>query len=503
MGMSANRLAVVSGADSDLYCLNSSGIQKVDAAGGVTQLIASDDCSLSGPGANVRDVFLLPDGSFVVSLNEGFSVRLLKYSWDERAELDKNKTINIWSLEDNDSVRAAINVFRTKHPDAVINYEIALGADGAASTEDAIRNLNTRLLNGDGPDIMILDDCPVETYINEGILLDLTGKLEVGGIYPQILKIIDSAGLYVVAAQFSIPTLIGLSEDLMLCDSLEKIVEEAVNGQTSVPLSADGNNDPFSSLTREDRPVFYFDSSNDVFNILWPTCAPEVISSEGLNLQALTTFVSAFKDLSDKYGLGTAESMEIVRGAMSASSSGRGRAIRIGGGIISFMGERALLGTETLMSVSFLNMFFGRGSMDGAKIVSFPGLVPATWIPSSIAGINADSGVTDLALDFVSAMLSDTVQGADYATGFPVTRRGVEIQIDEINARISEFGDEIFEFDFDGLLEQLKTPSLMDRQVTDTVREAAGKCCLGEKSVEEAVSEIEQVLKKYLAERVQ
>ena len=53
----------------------------------------------------------------------------------------------------------------------MVEYEAAIGEGSAVTAQDAIKNLNTRLLNGDGPDVMLLDGCPAENYAARGMLI--------------------------------------------------------------------------------------------------------------------------------------------------------------------------------------------------------------------------------------------------------------------------------------------------------------------------------------------
>ena len=59
-----------------------------------------------------------------------------------------------------------------------MTYEYAVESDGSGNPEDAIDTLNTQLLNKEGPDLLLLDDLPVDSYIERGVLEDLTDYVE-------------------------------------------------------------------------------------------------------------------------------------------------------------------------------------------------------------------------------------------------------------------------------------------------------------------------------------
>ena len=56
---------------------------------------------------------------------------------------------------------------------------------------DRIRALNARILAGDGPDILVLDGLPTESYIEKGILADLNPLL--GDLKEELLPSVLSA----------------------------------------------------------------------------------------------------------------------------------------------------------------------------------------------------------------------------------------------------------------------------------------------------------------------
>ncbi|MCL2539770.1 MAG: extracellular solute-binding protein, partial [Oscillospiraceae bacterium] len=487
MGPGSGMTPFIADDDGTLYSIDDTGLQQIGTNGEILLMLESASCSLSSPNSSVRNVYKLYEGCFLVNLSEGASNRLLRYSWDEEAALDPEKTIEIWSLEENDAVRAAINRLRVKYPDATIKYEPALS--GALSAEDAVKNLNTRLLNNDGPDVIVLDGCPMDTYINEGILLDLSGKLDVSSVYDKVLDAFNRGGLYAIPAQFSIPVLVGEAEDLSGVQTLKQLVQAAVDGNDTVPMTPDQSGGPFGNLPKEERAVLGFDNFDDMFTLLWQSSLSALIEKGGINSESLLEFVSSVKALCDKYELAAEPSGGERESISMVAMAGGGRPVRIGNGIVNYMAQRSLFGAEIISGIQVLNMVFGRSAVDDTQIVLFPGLAEGAWIPSTIVGVNADSKVEDIAVDFIAALLSDAVQGASYGEGFPVTKSGFKAQFDELNDRITENGGEPLEFDFDSLVKNILAPSISEKVIADVVRQAVSRCCGNELSIEEAVAE--------------
>ena len=53
-----------------------------------------------------------------------------------------------------------------------------LGKSPSEVTSDDIRTLNTELLSGNGADVLLLDGLPTQSYIDKGILEDITDLSE-------------------------------------------------------------------------------------------------------------------------------------------------------------------------------------------------------------------------------------------------------------------------------------------------------------------------------------
>ena len=48
-----------------------------------------------------------------------------------------------------------------------MEYETGMGDGDSVTREDALKKLNTRIMAGEGPDVIVLDDMPVDSYIEK------------------------------------------------------------------------------------------------------------------------------------------------------------------------------------------------------------------------------------------------------------------------------------------------------------------------------------------------
>ena len=85
--------------------------------------------------------------------------------------------LNIYMLNDNQNVRDAIACYAAVTPDVEIDIEVGV-PDYDTTVSDALKKLNTRLLSGNGPDIILMDDIQAESYMQSGQLLELTDIVE-------------------------------------------------------------------------------------------------------------------------------------------------------------------------------------------------------------------------------------------------------------------------------------------------------------------------------------
>lgn len=86
----------------------------------------------------------------------------------------KGETLTVWMLNDTAQMREMLNTYQNINPDVQLQIEIGV-PDYDTTVTDALKKLNTRLLGGEGPDVLILDDVNVQPYMEAGVLAELKG----------------------------------------------------------------------------------------------------------------------------------------------------------------------------------------------------------------------------------------------------------------------------------------------------------------------------------------
>jgi len=487
----------------DVYTMQGHSLMRHGADGYVDTVLDGTAFAFGVRTNHAAYVQSLAEGGFIVNVlvntPEGQVNRLFRYAWDANAAVDPAKTITIWSLEDNALVRAAITEIWRQNPDACITYEIAPSGDGAMSASDAVRTLNTRLLSGRGPDILILDGTPIGSYVDRGMLVDLTGRVNTAEIYQNLLApYIENGRMYVVPTQFSIPVLIGCAERIHATQSLAALVERVVNGNLPGATGLEGR--MLGGIPYEERAELYFRDLNELFEIMWQANAAAFIYDNRLDSDALGEFLRAVAAISDMYGLGESDDMSgVIGGAVIFGTSGGGGTSVLPGSPMQFMMQATNMAAFSVNNLSLLQMTERRE--EPSEFAVFPGLSLGAWQPSTIAGVSADTDVEDFAIQFVNMLLSVEVQMMNHGEGLPITREGLHGQINLINELMAEHDMPPFGVDMDELISQLRTPSIIETTLREILWETTERLATGRVDLEGAVEEVERNIRNYLAER--
>ena len=509
-GRQVSKLTVAAplGANSggDVYTMQGHSLLRHGADGYVDTMLDGTAFAFGVRTNSTVEVLSLTDGSLIVNVlattPEGQVNRLFRYSWDANAVIDPSKTITIWSLVDNALVRAAITEIWRLNPDACITYEIALTGDGAMSASDAVRTLNTRLLSGRGPDILILDGAPIDSYAGRGMLLDLTGRVNTSEIYQNLLAAyIDNGQMFVIPTQFSIPVLIGDEQRIREVDTLTALVEKVISGNLPAATGLEGR--MLGGVPEEERAELYFRDLHELFEIMWQANSAAFVNDNRLDSDILREFLRAIEAISNKYDLGTGSDMMsawsmVTFGAVGGGAGGPGISI-LPGSPMQFMMQATNMAAFSADSLTLLQMTERRE--EPSEITLFPGLSQGAWRPSTIVGVSADTMVEDFAIRFVNTMLSIEVQMMNHGEGLPITREAVQAQVDLINQLMAEHDMPLLGIDMDGLVSRLHTPSIIETTLRDMIWETVERLCSGRVDLEGAVGEVEQNIRNYLAER--
>lgn len=266
-----------------IYMACRTGLYRYILGGSVIEQIA--DGQMTALGDTQRDPLalqVLDNGEFRVMFSGNTMVEMY---YDETLPARPSKELTVYSLEESGWIRYAGQLFQKEHPDVLVRYETGMDGDNAFSKEDALKNLNTRLLAGEAPDVIMLDDMDIEQYADKGVLKELDGILQPylddGILYRNIvegMRMTDKGKIYCVPMMVYLPLWLG---EEMYLDG-EESLEDIVAGM---------------ELARQKHPegaILYTLYPKDVLLQTMPVCLPAWTKENGsLDVEKLTAYYRA------------------------------------------------------------------------------------------------------------------------------------------------------------------------------------------------------------------
>ena len=148
--------------------------------------------------------------------NSGYSLELATLKEVEASSLPQKTTLTLAAQYLGSDLRADVLNFNRNSD----KYRIEVTDYSEFNTEDdysaGLTRLNTEIISGKAPDILVVDGLPVEQYAARGLLedlytyLDSDGELSRDDLYQSILAALEIDGkLYTAAPSFNLQTLVG------------------------------------------------------------------------------------------------------------------------------------------------------------------------------------------------------------------------------------------------------------------------------------------------------
>jgi ABC-type glycerol-3-phosphate transport system substrate-binding protein len=502
-GMHTMRIFPTKEADS-LFVVQRSGLYHFTLGGNhLEQIINGALTTMSNPAYSFGAVLELPDNNFLISYVGGDGQRLMSYSFDPDADVVPSEELTVFSLFDHPAIRQAVSVFQSDHPHLFIQYEVGIpDEDSAITISDAITSLNTRIMAGTGPDILILDGMPYEAYIENGILLELSQVVSQltsqGNFFENILKSGSRNGeIHLLPTSFFLLAVTGPPEllgDAMNLSDLADVVEGL----------------------RRDNPdsntILGWQAGEAIIHALLHYSYDRLIGEDGtIDESVLTDF------LRDANRIYTANQSDvnppwIEHGFTWGSGFGRALAEPRLGADLSLLIEE-----EQKLAIGAITNYF---EFDLALVINekfgWDYALRNEFVPTNTIGINAGSNRIDEGIEFLQFMFSLEFQSSANFLGMPVNVGGIESRFDEAGialsslAMMSEDGEfiELLVYNasvealtrLKGEIEQLNVSSSMNMIVLDVILREGALFLEGEQSLEEAVNGILLSVNLFLAE---
>ena len=512
---------VLPGEENVIYIAGKGGMYRhVIGGSAMEQIIDGALATFSNPSVNMKGITAFGDNEFAVLFSSG---KVVLYKYDPDVPTVPENMVSVYSLEEQDAVRQAIAQFQTENPDTFVRYEVGVSGTDAAASEDAIKKLNTELMAGKGPDVIIMDGLPVKSYEEKGILKDLKPHIDSlsgdAALLPNIVEAFNHGGsVYMMPVSFAVPMLEGRQADIdgitdyaSLADTVEKIREKNPEAEIGRYFSEE-------AAVRWLLPVAVFaDESGNIgrealSEYLYQTNRIYAASQEGISDR-----------LKESYG----RQKDFYKTESWAYENFNSLSQQVD----DFILENMALGIGMLKNVygyqEVLSLKYNEELSD-VQVRSFDGMGDGVFEPSVLVAINASSTHQEEAEQFFDVIMGTQVQGLLY-DGFMVNQSALEKQLSpqwpvfQNGGMNADYGEVSSSFggstgdgrewhldiymptkeEFQALYDlccKVKTPYVADTVVENAVIEIGAQYLAGQMSLDEAVDKIMAKVQIYMAE---
>ena len=409
----------------------------------------------------------------------------------DKTDTGKNTVLKIYSLKENSMIRSSLAFFRREHTDISINYTVGYTGEDGFSVSDAIRKLNTEIMADEGPDIIVLDNLPVEEYISKGVLepvTDIVNEKKDEIFFNMIEGYNKESEIFCVPTTFRIPVIIGNSE-VVSAESSKAVIDQMEQQESPV-------------LTRQDFP----------YAAMYMFVTSDMVEKDGMNEEKLTAY---YNDLLRLKEMGNVT--DKIVGESDYSMNQTVDIFPYGESDVPsdiYFGEAKAGVGQIAYADSYIKLNSARKQAD----IQFDYLNKSGgnyYISTEVLGINSRSSYKDAAKEFLSLYLTEEVQNTN-TMGFSINRNSMRNSaavtdspqyystiyknledtsgLDLYTLSTDEF-NELLQF-----VELADTPVRVDAVVTETVMEQADKILYEGLDVQTAVKTVCDKINLYLKE---
>ena len=473
-----------------LIWADSNGIHQM-ALGGTLQQNLADNRSfaLASSAFIAQQIVLDGQGNYWVSgVNAGGEAQLYRYRYDAQATVASDDELVIWAMEDSLLLREAVNTYASEHPEQTVTVEYGQDSlDNGMTVDDVIRTLNVEIFAGEGPDVLVMDGLPVESYIRQGILADLS-QIDTSGCYENIVQCYtDENGCWALPLLFR--------PSLVYCQSEENAARlSEVQSLTDLQdlLCIKSN--------------FHYDGYYNLFSELYPAASASIfaVGGEGVNEDALREFLSVTKAVVDAQQISTEYDPLFGDGEDTASGDdGQHLAVDIPVSM-NWYGRAqdpadCAEGSPSDYLLTYIYMVSETGTVP-ALIRPLPGNV---FTPVMNMGVLNTSDQVDNGVAFVETMLNcetEDLAGRGRFNGYFV-RQGVQLAKASQRYDGGDGNPTPSQLNLDAVMTQLTTPSNTDLSLRKLVYEEAAQLYTGTQDLDTTAANILQRADLYYAEQ--
>ena len=509
--------------EDSLFFAERDGLYRYSFGGSIVeQVIDGSLNSIGSPDTALVSLARDEEGNFYLASMDSTTGkgRLLKYVYSPDTPAVPETELTVYSLRENSYMSQIAALFQKKYPEIYLNLETGMSEEDAVTSTDALKNLNTEIMAGNGPDVLILDGIPTDTYTEKGMLADISGILdkteEADGLLQNIRNayVEEDGSQYVMPVRFAIPMIQGTAEDVenivdleTLADAAEKYQSEYSENCLPMTMMTYGSEAFLKALADVNGPAWLKDDGT-----LDESAVTEYLTQANRIYQAGKEGVDALSRMMEEAGMSVSylsdTDMDLLKELSGSAMSLLSGAYKLSAGRLTSPDALALVSSVEKTDSRYQDALWN-------------GQAENCFIPVQTVGISAKAGEPEAAEKLVEFLFSQEGQRAGTSAGFPVNETVYDSEEywavgdsdgllgvmsssnnqtgETVEISIRRADDEKTE-EIKALGKSLVTPSETNEIILNAVAEAGGKYLNGEIGLEEAVRAALQEVNLYLAE---
>lgn len=499
--------------DGTVYLACSDGLYRHSLGGGTMEILIDGNLNTLGDVSAAKYQLLAGENEFLVA----YGTMLAKYVYDPNVPTTPDRVLRVYGLRKDDCVRQAISIFQKEHQNVYVEYEEGLPGGGQSlstggqTEEDAVKKLNTEILAGKGPDVILLDGLPAASYMEKGLLRDLTALTQdlKGQCFDNMFASFQKDGkVFALPVKVKLPIMAGEEETLkqaVVLQSLTAAVRALRAGK------------PEGSVTQTFLP-------EETLRLLALTCAPAwTDGDDGINQENIREFLENALEIyaAEKSGVTERELEEFTESNYGSADGIVEEAYSdAAANILNVLLKDGMLAMGKVGAVQFgiTNVVSVIRQKPELVLRAMAGQVPGVYEPGLIAGISSAAAEPELAEEFLKTLLSRKNQeklneylpvnkealntvltapedsGGTMGTMYLIKDDGTDVMMD------CYYPSEAEKRQLTEIMEEVRTPYLKGGMLEEAVISAGVRVLNGEIDVETGMSQILEAVQLYMAE---
>lgn len=476
----------------------------------IEQLIDGSLCTLSDMTTGLVGLSELPDNRFLIL----YTNKLILYTFDNTVPAAPSKQMRAYSLTENKLLKQAIKNYQTINSEVYVDYIIGMNESSGITREDAIKKLNTEIMAGNGPDFLLIDGLPIDSYIEKGILTDISPyfeQMEADGILLENVVEAYKKDDKIYTLPVEINTMIMAGD------------KDIIAGITDFKTFADAMEELRRSYPEGSLIGCYTEEL--VLKLLAMDAMPAIVKEDGsIDTEKLTEFLTQAKRIYEAEAAGVTEEdvhkYELQLEAADADTINdliniRGKSFTLVSGEIRFA-----IGPLNAFQDDFDLVVSVEDAIDNYGFSVYTGMQKNVFTPGTMVGISSKAENPELAGELLQVLFSEDTLKMNVQNSFTIHKSILQQQISEIIHNKRERYGNMGIADKEGnlhlvemrapteeelneimdLLEQANVPNAGYDVIESALYEIGPSALNATMSIEEAVSEINKKVAIYLVE---